>query len=95
MCLKLLRGETHLDPLVMSSRFPFTPSTDETELEMARRHVVEGGVLVERQERVLAQLRAEGHAPELAERVLKELKLAQHLHEQHVARLSGRDHSPD
>jgi hypothetical protein len=62
---------------------------DETELEMTRRHVAEGGALVERQRQTLAELRQDGHPTDVAEQLLVLLESTQSMHEQHLARLIG------
>jgi hypothetical protein len=62
---------------------------DETELEMARRHVTEGRVLVRRQRQTLAKLRENGHPTATAEQLLLLLESIQALYEDHLVRLEG------
>ena len=61
----------------------------ETEREMTRRHVAEGRVRVERQLRILDELRTNHHPVELAEQLLAELEHAQALHEAHLSRIEA------
>lgn len=60
----------------------------ETELEMASRHVAEGRIAVERQRKILAELRRDGHPIEEAMKVLSVFERTQALHEAHLDRLT-------
>lgn len=59
----------------------------DSELEMARRHVAKGRLLVKRQLEILAELRADEHPTEMAEQLLAELRHTQSLHEEHLCRI--------
>ena len=61
----------------------------ETELEMAVRHVVVGRALLKRQDRILVELRADGHPTAAAEQLRSTLAQTQRLHEEHLARVLG------
>jgi len=60
------------------------------ELEMVQRHVDEGRLLIERQQRVIADLTIAGRPTKMAIDVLATLEHAQNLHEEHLARVRGR-----
>lgn len=63
---------------------------EETELEMVQRHVREGEGLVTRQRALIARLGASGLPTGEADRLLDEFEEMQRLHEDHLARIQGR-----
>lgn len=62
----------------------------ESGLQLARRHVHQGAVLVARQRELVAELRVAGRPTELAERLLDNFEALQRQHEAHLARLERR-----
>jgi hypothetical protein len=60
----------------------------ETELEMVRRHVRRGLILLARQHEIIAKLRKADHPTQLAEAVFLTLQSVQIEHELHLARIS-------
>jgi hypothetical protein len=66
----------------------YTP-TGETPVEQAVRHVLEGEVDLERQRRILTELRADGHPTSEAEQLLAALEATQENHKAHLRQLVG------
>jgi hypothetical protein len=62
--------------------------SDETELEMVRRHVRRGLILVTRQRATLDRLRQANHPTQLAEAVLLSIQSVQAEHEAHLRRIT-------
>ena len=62
---------------------------NETELQMAERHVLAGERQLARQREIIAWLKEHGHPTVEAERLLTNLDDSQRLHRDHVARLKA------
>jgi ribosomal protein S5 len=62
--------------------------SDETELDMVRRHVRRGVIQVARQHEIIAKLRGANHPTQLAEAVLLAFQSVQVEHEAHLARIT-------
>ena len=63
--------------------------TDETELEMVRRHVRRGSQIVREQRERIENLRAKGHPTARAEQALQQFEHTQRMHEHHLRRIEG------
>ena len=60
----------------------------ETELDMVRRHVRRGLILVARQHEIIAKLREANHPTRVAEAVLLTIQSLQAEHEAHLRRIT-------
>ena len=60
---------------------------NETDLQMAERHVLAGEQQILRQRELIVWLRERGHSTQEAERLLANLDDAHKMHRDHVARL--------
>jgi hypothetical protein len=61
----------------------------ETALQMAQRHVIEGEKQIERQRRIIAELRADSRSTVEAEKLLETMVQTQAAHERSFARLTA------
>ena len=75
-------------------RYAAFMTTAETELEMVRRHVREGVIIVADQRARIAHLTASGLSTETAEATLVNFEDIQRLHEEHLARIETRRAGP-
>jgi hypothetical protein len=62
--------------------------TDETELEMVKRHVAAGRLMLERQRHILADMAVCGHPTEMARNLLAIMESIQQMHEEHLSRIT-------
>jgi len=69
---------------------PRPEPAEETAVEQAVRHVIEGEAHLERQRRILAELRADGHPVAEAEAILETLEATQRTHKAHLRQLVER-----